>query len=92
MYRRIALSVCTAAALALTGCSTPAQQARPPVDLVEIDVEDCDREDALKGERECSAEQIRRARAQSKPKASKPRSVSKPRPAAPSRPRTSTRR
>lgn len=45
-------------ALVLTGCG----DASGEFDSEGIEIEDCDREDALKGERECSPAQIKKAR------------------------------
>lgn len=48
--------------LVLTGCGDTSGDADFDSEGVEFETEDCDREDALKGERECSASQIKKAR------------------------------
>ena len=47
-------------ALTLTGCGNG--NGAVDDEGIEFEVEDCDREDALKGERECSSAQIKKAR------------------------------
>lgn len=86
MIRRTLIAVAATSTLLLTGCGgTPP----PNEDGIEFEVEDCDREDALRGERECSQSQIDRARKSAKPtpsKTSRPKApASKPKPASPPR-------